>query len=58
MRQVDVVEAEALGGRAGELVGGERAALEQHLLGRAAGGARLLDRRVDALLRQRSRARR
>ena len=50
-RQVDVVEAEALGDRSRELVGAERAGLEQHLLGRPAGGLRLLDRGVDALAR-------
>ncbi len=35
--EVEVVEAVALGDRAGELVLGERAALEQEALGRAAG---------------------
>ena len=47
-----MVEAEALGGRAGELVGVERARLEQHLLGRSAGRAALLDGRLDLLPRQ------
>ncbi len=47
-----MVEAEALGGGAGELVGAERAGLEQHLLGRAAGGPALLDGGLDLLLRE------
>ena len=50
-RQVDVVEALPLGDDAGELVGGEHAALQQHAPGRAAGGARDVDRRVDHLAR-------
>ena len=56
--EVDVVEAVALGDRAGELVGVDRALLEQQLLGRAAGGARLLDRLAGDGRRRRSRGRR
>ena len=48
--EVDVVEAVALGDGAGELVGGDRALLEQQLLGRAAGGARLFDRLAGAVV--------
>ena len=44
--EVDVVEAVALGDRARELVGGDRALLDQQPLRRAAGGARRLDRRA------------
>jgi hypothetical protein len=50
-REVDVVEAEALGGGARELLDAERARLHQHLLGRVAGGPALLDGGLDALLR-------
>ena len=49
-REVDVVEAEALGGRARELLWAERAGGEQHLLGRPPGGLGLLDGRLHALL--------
>ena len=42
--EVEVLEAVALGDGAGEAVGGQVAGLEQHVLGRAAGAPRLLDR--------------
>ena len=49
--EVEVVEAEALGRGAGELVGADHACrLQQHVLGRHAVGAGLGDRLVDALL--------
>ena len=49
-RQVDVVEPEALGGGPRELLGAERAPLDQHLLRRAAGGLGLLHRLPHARL--------
>ena len=49
--EVEVVEAVALGQRAREPVLGQRAALEQHPLGRRAGSARGLDRALDLLAR-------
>ena len=45
-----MIERVALGERARELVLGDRAALEQHLLGRLAGVARRLDRLLGLLL--------
>ena len=47
--EVDVVEPVALGDRAREAVRGELPALDEDLLGRAAGGARRLDRGLDLL---------
>ena len=47
--EVDVVEAVALGDRARELVGVDRALLEQQLLGGAPGGAGLFDRLARAV---------
>ena len=44
-RQVEVLEAVALGDGARVAVGGQRAGLQQHVLGRLAGAPRLLDRR-------------
>ena len=55
--EVDVVDAEALGQHAGQLVAGERAAGDEHVAGRAALGAGLLDgapRRPRAMARPRS----
>jgi hypothetical protein len=49
-RQVDVVEAEALGGRLGELLDAESARLDQHVLRRVTGRAALLHGALDALL--------
>ena len=51
-REVDVVEPEALRGRARELVAGDRRRLEQDLLGGAPGGLALLDRLVHPLARE------
>src|SRR5207248_7496097 len=48
--EVDGIEAEALGGGTCELVHREGTGLDEHVLGRAAGGLALLDRAVDALL--------
>ncbi len=56
--EVDVVEAVALGDRARELVGADRALLDQQPLRRAAGRARRLDRRSGRRRRRRSRGRR
>ena len=56
--EIDVVEAVALGDRAGELVGAEDALLDHQRLRRAAGDARLGDRLIDPLARRGSRARR
>ena len=55
--EVDVVEAVALGDRPRELVGVDRALLEQQRLRRAPGGARGLDRRAAPPPGWRSRAR-
>ena len=51
-REVDVVEAEALGDRARELVARDHARLEQRLLGGAAGRLGLVDDRLHPLARQ------
>jgi hypothetical protein len=51
-REVRVVEAEALCGRARQLVAGDRRGLEQDLLGRASRRLALFDGLVDALARQ------
>ena len=56
--QVEVVEAVALGDRAGEPLGRQRPRGHQHLLRRRAGLARDLDGLVDALASARGRARR
>ena len=48
--EVDVVDAEALGDDARELVGREHAAVDQDLARAAVGGLRLLDRRLDRLV--------
>ena len=56
--QVDVVEPVALGDRPGELVAVDQVALDEQLIRRAAGRARLLDDLVDAGLGSRNRARR
>ena len=53
-RQVDVVEAEALGQRAGELVVADHPGLDQHLAGRPALLARVVDRLLDVLAARKS----
>ena len=50
--QVEVVEPEPLGRRAGELVARDHLRLEQHLLGSQTAGAGFRDRLVDLLLRR------
>ena len=47
--EVDLVDAEALGDHARELVGRQDAALDEHLAGAPSVGARLRDRGLDRL---------
>jgi hypothetical protein len=44
-----VIEPVALGRGAGELIGGDRAVLEQQAFGRQSAGAAFLDRRLDSV---------